>query len=248
MSMPRQIAGFEEPRAFTSGNIDRWLYTAGNGPGVVLLHELPGLTLQCRKLADRLIAEGYRVYMPLLVGAPETKDLVGNTLKVCISREIHVFSRRGMGPISEWVRALCRKAHEECGGNGIGLIGMCLTGNFAISMMATPEVIAPVTCQPSLPIGRPKALAVDEQTLSAAKKNAMSLGNGALMGFRYKKDRICPAAKFERLRAEFGALFDGEEIPGAKHATLTEHLDDGALTKTLAFLRSRLHPSKDLSS
>ena len=240
MSTPRAIDGYDGPEKFEHAGVMRWVYTRGQGPAVVLLHELPGLTVPCRELADRLAAEGYRVYMPLIVGQPEARDLAGNLWRVCISREIHIFSKRGMGPMAEWVRALCRKALAEQGGPGVGLIGMCLTGNFTISLIADPEVIAPVTCQPSLPVGKPADLAMTDAELSAAKAAAAARGEGALLGFRYQGDKTCPAAKFERLRAEFGKHFDGEELPGDAHSTLTDALDDGALAKTFRFLAARL--------
>lgn len=238
---PHEISGWEAPVTFDNDGISRWLYRGGSGPGVVLLHELPGMSVECRELGDRLIEEGYSVYMPLLFGRPESVDLASNTLAVCISREVHVFSKRGMGPITDWIRALCRKALKDQGGKGVGLIGMCLTGNFALSLVADPEVIAPVACQPSLPIAAAKALAMDDAQLAAAKKAAAEKGPGSIIGFRYEKDSICPRAKFERIRAEFGDSFDGTEIPGEGHSTLTEHLDDGALKKTLNFFKSKLH-------
>ena len=238
---PHTISGWNEPEPFEQDGISRWLYQGGSGPGVVLLHELPGMSVECRQLGDRLIKEGYAVYMPLLFGKPESVDMASNTMAVCISREIHVFSKRGMGPITDWIRALCRHALGEQGGKGVGLIGMCLTGNFALSLVADPEVLAPVACQPSLPIAAAKELAMDEAQLAAAKKAAKEKGPGSIIGFRYEKDGICPRAKFERIRAEFGDSFDGTEIPGPGHSTLTEHLDDGALSKTLGFFKARLH-------
>ncbi len=238
---PNLIAGWEEPTPFDHDGISRWLYKGGSGPGVVLLHELPGMSVECRELGDRLIADGYAVYMPLLFGKPESVDMTANMLSVCISREIHVFSKRGMGPITDWIRALCRHALSEQGGKGVGLIGMCLTGNFALSLVAEPEVMAPVACQPSLPLASGKELAMDDAELAAAKQAAKEKGPGSIIGFRYEGDRICPRAKFERIRAEFGDSFDGTEIPGSDHSTLTEHLDDGALEKTLAFFKAKLH-------
>ncbi len=238
---PRSISGWQDPTPFDHDGISRWLYKGGDGPGVVLLHELPGMSVECRELGDRLIKEGYAVYMPLLFGKPESVDMASNMVSVCLSREIHVFSRRGMGPITDWIRALCRYALAQQGGKGVGLIGMCLTGNFALSLVADPEVMAPVACQPSLPLAGGKELAMDDVQLEAAKKAAAAKGPGSIIGFRYEKDSICPRAKFERIRAEFGDSFDGAEIPGNGHSTLTEHLDDGALTKTLAFFQAKLH-------
>ena len=35
---------------------------------------------------------------------------------------------------------------------GVGAVGMCFTGSFALAMMTEPAVVAPVLSQPSLPL------------------------------------------------------------------------------------------------
>lgn len=71
--------------------------------------------------------------------------------KLCVSKEFNRFAFREEAPIADWLRALARDAHRSCGGPGVGAIGMCFSGGFALAMMADESVIAPVLSQPSMP-------------------------------------------------------------------------------------------------
>lgn len=257
------IAGFEETQFQPSGSsISHTLYTRGTGPGVVLIHELPGLTKPCVKLANRLVDAGYRVYMPLMFGKPESAAMFKNLMHVCISREFYCFANNKTSPIVSWIKEICKKAHDECGGPGVGAIGMCLTGNFVISLMAEPWMLAPVACQPSLPFSIPKltpkkaaALAVTPDEL----EKAVARGNAGqpLMCLRFKTDSISPQARFDNLRNTFGRAFiDGEidpdketqyTFPKKAHSVLTAHFvnktghpTQRALDNVLAFFEDRL--------
>ena len=252
------IPGFEST-SFPHEKITHTLYTQGQGPGVVLIHELPGLTKQCIALANRLVEAGYRVYMPLLFGNPGKKSVPLNFGRVCISREFRVFAMRGESPIAVWLKALCNKAHIECGGPGVGAIGMCLTGNFVISLMADPFMLAPVSCQPSLPLPvskkRKRALAITPEDLQKAKQRAAA--GQKLLCFRFTCDKVSPEARFKRLQEDFGPAFLGTQIdssPGnthgirhKAHAVLTTDFVDNAghptreaLDDVLAFFAERL--------
>ena len=79
-------------------------------------------------------------------------------------------------PVATWLRALARDLHAELGGGGVGALGMCFTGGFALAMMVDPAVAAPVVAQPSLPfpIGKARSddLSLSEQDLAAAEARA----------------------------------------------------------------------------
>lgn len=252
------IPGFEST-SFPHEQITHNLYTRGKGPGIVLIHELPGLTKECIALANRLVDAGYRVYMPLLFGKPGKKAVQLNFGRVCISREFRVFAMHESSPIVTWLKALCDKAHQECGGPGVGAIGMCLTGNFVISLMADPSMLAPVSCQPSLPFAvskkRKQALAINPEDLQKAKQRA-AVGQD-LLCFRFTCDRVSPEARFMRLAEEFGPAFIGTQIDSSAgnkhgirhkaHAVLTTDFVDAAghptreaLNSVLAFFADRL--------
>ena len=199
----------------------RLVYKKGSGAAVILMHELPGMIPECVDLARRL-SENFTVYLPLLFGEPDRplslSKMAQYMAQLCISKEFYCFAKNKSSPITEWLKKLCQKAKAECGGNGVGVIGMCLTGGFVLSLMADDSVIAPVASQPSLPFGISKshklALGVSLEELEIAKDRAT---NGVpVLALRFSEDKISPPEKFVRLRQEFGeeteVIEDSEEL------------------------------------
>lgn len=237
------IPGFEAPYTFTHDGASHPVYCRGEGPAILVMHELPGMTKQCIALCNTIADQGFRIYLPLLFGGVGKKAILGNTLRVCVSKEFHMLAADRSSPIVDYFRALLVKAVEECGAAGqgkAGVIGMCLTGNFAITLIAEPGVNAAVAAQPSLPIRNATALHMSATELQAVKDTVKQMGKDAVIGIKYDADPMCPNARFERLKAELGDGFTPIVLPGNKHATLTEHLDQGALDKSLAYLRRQL--------
>lgn len=256
------LDGFDQT-TFTDGDAHWPLYRAGAGPAVVVLHEVPGITPPVAAFALRVAGAGFSVYMPSLFGTPGKPFTVGYDIaqlaRACISREVYVLSRRGSSPLAKRMRALCRHAHAEQGGPGVGVIGMCLTGNFALSMMVDPSVMAPVLSQPSLPFGftrrHHEALHLDHDELLVVRERTAE--GVSVLGLRFTHDVLCPGARFERLRAELGDGFEGIEInsgpgnphglPRTAHSVLARDLVDevghptrAALDRVLGFLDERL--------
>src|SRR5471030_260206 len=154
---------------FDNGRWTRPVYRRGSGPAVIIIHEIPGLHPLVVRFADRVAAAGMMVFLPSLFGQPgktvSPGYAMGEMFKgICIRREFSVWAKDHSSPIVDWLRALAKKVHAECGGKGVGAIGMCFTGNFALAMMTEPSVVAPVLSQPSLPLG-----------FSAASKAAMGV-------------------------------------------------------------------------
>lgn len=238
--MSALIARYEAPWSFSSGGITHSIYSAGTGVPVIVLHELPGMVEECLDLG-LILSKHFRVHLPLLFGEPGKFSIVGSVLRICIAREIHLFSTNGPGPLLDWVRALCRKLKAEAGVPGIGVIGMCLTGGFALALVADDSVLAPVVAQPSLPVFVHKAaLGLSEADARAVQARAAALGPNCVLGLRYAGDRIAPAERIESIRKLIGPAFDYEEFPGNDHATLTVHRQKRALERTIAFLQERL--------
>ncbi len=238
-----RIPGFEDPYDFTHDGMTHPVFCKGTGPAVLVMHELPGMTQQCIALCNTIADQGFRVYLPLLFGGVGKKSLLGNTLRLCVSKEFHMLAADRSSPIVDYFRALLEKAVSECGEEGrgkAGVIGMCLTGNFAITLIAEPTVNAAIAAQPSLPIRNATALHMSDMELQAVKDKVRDMGKDALIGIKYDADPMCPNARFERLKAELGDGFTPIVLPGNQHATLTEHLDDGALEKSLAYLKRQL--------
>lgn len=204
-----------------NGTSKRLVYKKGSGAAVILMHELPGMIPECVDLARRL-AENFTVYMPLLFGEPDRPlslpKMAKYTAQLCISQEFYCLAKNRSSPITKWLKKLCQEAKKECGGNGVGVIGMCLTGGFVLSLMADDSVIAPVASQPSLPFGisscHKKALGICPEELAIAKDRA---NNGVpVLALRFSEDKISPPEKFVRLRREFGqeteVIEDSEEL------------------------------------
>lgn len=219
------IPGFEET-VFEAQGVSRPVFRRGQGPGVVLLHELPGFTEETREFADWLAGQGFHVVVPLLFGRALQSVARGLAVAplLCVRREFALFTAGKASPITGWLRGLCRRVHEDCGGSGVGLIGMCLTGGFVLSTMIDPSVAAPVAAQPSLPLFHSSGVDADEDTLRRAAARA---DRAPLLALRFEDDWRVPAARFELLMDAFCAGQDGcarfsqVVVPGKGHATLT---------------------------
>lgn len=200
-------------------------WSAKTGHPVVLMHEIAGLTQETVEFANWLGEHGCRVVMPLLFGAPlQNSHLWMVTAPLlCMRAEFNCLRSGTASPITEWIRALCRRVHAQHGGPGVGLIGMCLTGGFVLSLMADESVIAPVTAQPALPFLNRAGLDADEKTLRRAAARA---DRAPLLGLRFAEDRVCRDERFAAIEHAFCssgpcARFKTEVVPGPGHATLT---------------------------
>ena len=260
---PETLEGFTES-TFSDGGISHQVFRAGAGPAVLLIHEVPGIHPGVVALARRVTDRGYTVYLPSMFGKPggavDGRAIAKSVAKVCVSREFSVLANRS-SPATSWLRALAAQAHRECGGPGVGAIGMCMTGSFALAMALEPAVLAPVMSQPGLPAGltgrRRAAVGLDDGELARVK--ARTTGGLGLLGLRFSNDRACPAARFETMRREFGESFESIEVdssPGnpfgiaqSAHCVLTVDLVDtpghptkAALDRTIEFIGERLRP------
>ncbi len=247
--MPAVYSSFQ----FEHDGNEKTVYTRapdqGSAPGVLIMHEMPGMVRECVALADYIVSKGFTVFLPLLFGQPNIEFSKVKTLEyftqLCVSREIHLFAENDDSPLTTWLRALSRDIRRRCpAGRGVGVIGMCLTGGFAINLMVEDVVQAPVASEPSLPLttfgAREDALGVSPETLQAAVHRARNEGV-PLQCYRYQHDKRSTQAKFDRLKQEFGTALDGFEIPGDKHSVLTLDLDETARDRVVAFLQTRLN-------
>jgi dienelactone hydrolase len=258
----KNVPGFDA-QALDFEGVARRVYRKGVGPAVIVMSEIPGITPAVAGFAQHVVDAGYTVFMPLLFGEPMRPPERGYALRVilkaCISREFRVLASDQSSPIVDWLRALARHAHAECGGRGVGAIGMCFTGNFALAMMLNAPVLAPVLAQPSLPFALTKsrrgALHASAEELRAAHEKIDHEG-ARILALRFIQDPMCPGERFARLRNEFGSAFEAIEIdekyanprgPKPAHSILTNHLIDEAgqptreaLDRTLAFLKEQL--------
>lgn len=249
-----------EKFAFTDGLWTRDVYRRGRGPAVIIMREVPGLHPVVVRFADRVADAGMTVFVPSLLGEPGRPVSTGYALRsivdaICIRREFNTWRAGRSSPIVEWLRALARHAHGACGGKGVGAVGMCLTGGFALAMMTEPAVVAPVLSQPSLPLalGTRRAAGIDASPDEIACARHRFAEEGlSMIGLRFKGDGSVPDARFATYRREFGDKFeaieldDADALPGgrAPHSVLTLHMKETGPTKAaeqrvIAFFKER---------
>jgi dienelactone hydrolase len=251
--MPTQITEFTKTSfsaETTSGDtIKHDFYTRGSGPVIVIIQELPGIGQSTLRLADKFIEAGFQVVMPHLFGPIGKTKILGNLVRVfCLRKEFSVFSKNQSSPIVDWLKALCRSIRAEQNISGVGVIGMCLTGNFAISLMADESVLAAVSSQPAMPLNDPAALHISASEIAAIKSNIDR--NMPIKAFRFEHDWMSRKAKFDALDKAFNS---GKEriqmttLPGKKHSVFTldfvdqeGHPTHTALQDVIAYFKSSL--------
>jgi dienelactone hydrolase len=233
------------PGAHTNDGVTHPTYRKGSGPGVILIHEIPGITPEVIGFAEELVAAGYTVVMPHLFGRPEVGMSVGSTLgalrQLCVSAEFTKLATGVTSPVAGWLRSLARELHAELGGPGVGALGMCFTGGFALAMMVDPSVAAPVVAQPSVPfaIGKKRGadLNLSPGDLDAVRRRAAA--GCEVLGLRYRNDSAT-GTRFETLTREIGDRFLRVELDGKGHSTLTLHRRQEAVDRVLAFFGEKL--------
>jgi dienelactone hydrolase len=249
-----------EQRDVTLLGKTRRVHVAGTGPAVIVMAEMPGISPYVARFARWVRDAGLTVYMPSLFGVdgvlPGNGKAMVTLARACISKEFRAFASNASSPVTQWLRALAAQAHRECGGKGVGAIGMCFTGNFALSMMLEKAVIAPVLSQPSLPMHNPAGLAIAPEELAAVKAR-MEAEDLTVLAYRFAGDSFCRAERFAAYEKALGDRFIGKVLPDTAanpdaplktpHSVVTLHLIDEAGQPTvqardeiLAFFRARL--------
>lgn len=256
------LAGFEES-TFTHDGVSRQVFRAGRGPAVIVIHEVPGMHPEVIAFGRRVVDAGFTVSLPSLFGTPGKEFGWGYTIRsitrACVAREFASIALDRTSPITGWLRRLAADAHAECGGPGVGAVGMCFTGGFALGMMVEDTMLAPVLSQPSLPfpVGKTRRAAVGISDADFDRVKERAAQGACVLGLRFTADPAVPPQRFETLRRELGDAFIAVEIDSSRgnphgikrfaHSVLTLDLVDepghptrAALERVLSFLRERL--------
>nr|WP_246464251.1 dienelactone hydrolase family protein [Undibacterium seohonense] len=247
------------------------VYVAGDGPAVIVLTEMPGISPQVIRFAKWVIDAGFTVYLPSLFGVdgavPSAEDGAAILKRACVSAEFRAFASNESSPVTQWLRQLAKHAHQECGGVGVGAIGMCFTGNFALTMMLESVMLAPVLCQPSLPFDDPSAINMSDDELHAVVAR-LEKDDLSVLAYRFEGDRYCRAERFDAYSKALGKRFVAkvlpdsaahphpppffEEIVACPHSVVAAHLVDeqgqptiAARDEILQFFKSKLLPATD---
>jgi dienelactone hydrolase len=233
---------------FTAATLTRDTYRKGAGPVVIVVHEIPGITPAVERFADDVVHAGFTVVMPNLVGTAgqevSGKYIASSMLKVCISKEFTNMALQKTSPIIAWLRALARSLHQEVGGKGVGAVGMCFSGGFALGMMVDDIMVAPVLSQPSMPFTVGKARGADlNLSPDDAVVVAQRAANGCeVLGLRFTQDKLV-GNRFDSLRTLLGDAFIAIELPSQSpkdHSVLTEQRDEASVQRVLDFFAEKL--------
>lgn len=266
-----QLLDFERESLSHNGT-EHSYFRSGSGPAVLVIAEIPGITPAVAKFARTVRDAGFTAVLPHLFGVPgrdpnpPAHGWIGTAItgvravgRICVSREFTLFATGRTSPVLPWLRALAAHEHERCGGPGVGAVGMCLTGGFALAMATDERVLAPVLSQPSLPLtalpGRRRGTDISADDLAVVKQRCLA-GDLTVLGLRFRGDRLVSDERFGWLREQLGNAFVAVELddedanPNAlmpPHSVLTEHLVDEpgsrtrrALEEVLDLLRNRL--------
>ncbi|HEX4360147.1 MAG TPA: dienelactone hydrolase family protein [Pseudonocardia sp.] len=240
------------PRKLVLEETTKMVHVSGTGPAVIVIPEVPGISPHVARFARWVREAGFTVYMPSLYGRdgdPVDLEVGQATFKrVCVSAEFRAFGAGGSAPVTQWLRALARLAHEECDGPGVGAIGMCFSGNFALSMMLEPSMLAPVLSQPALPLDDDAGLQISPDELKIVKQR-LDEEDLTVMAYRFEGDRFCTSQRFAAYRQALGDRFVSRVLPDSAanldvpeffkevvqtpHNVVTVHLIDEAGQPTL---------------
>jgi len=257
--MPRRSMNDDDPledfdsREVTLEGVTKAVHAAGTGPAVIVMTEMPGISPHVARFSRWVRDAGFTVYMPSLFGrdgaVPNVEEGAATFRRACVSAEFRAFAANESSPVTVWLRALARFAHGECGGPGVGAIGMCFTGNFALTMMLEPAMLAPVLSQPSLPLDDPAGIEIAPEELVAVRQR-LERDDLTVMGYRFAGDRFCRAQRFAAYSEALGDRFIARVLPdsaanpdtppffkdvvASPHSVVTAHLIDEAGQPTIA--------------
>jgi dienelactone hydrolase len=246
-----------DPREVALDGVTKRVHVAGAGPAVIVMTEMPGISPHVARFSRWVRDAGFTVYMPSLFGrdgaVPRVEEGTATFQRACVSAEFRAFAKNSAGskssPVTRWLRSLARQAHAECGGPGVGAIGMCFTGNFALTMMLEPSMLAPVLSQPSLPLDDPAGIEIAPDELAAVRQR-LERDDLTVMAYRFEGDRFCKAERFAAYADALGDRFiarvlpdsaarrDGlapffEHVVASPHSVVTAHLIDEAGQPTI---------------
>jgi dienelactone hydrolase len=262
------LEDFEKREVVLEG-VPKLVHVAGTGPAVIVMTEMPGISPHVARFSRWVRDAGLTVYMPSLFGrdgaVASVEEGTATFRRACLSAEFRAFAANESSPVTTWLRSLARLAHTECGGPGVGAIGMCFTGNFALTMMLEPSMLAPVLSQPTLPLDDPAGLGIASDELLAVRER-LEREDLTVMAYRFEGDRFCRAQRFAAYSEALGDRFVARVLPdsaanrtvppffekvvGGPHSVVTAHLIDEAGQPTiaardeiLAFFAERLLPA-----
>jgi dienelactone hydrolase len=258
--MHTSLDGFSNHKVTINGSMKTVLRIGNTGPSVIVVHELPGITPPVADFARYVAQKGFQVSLPSLTGTPgqaqSTWSLARAVITICVSKEFSMFAAGRSSPIVDWLRAFGKQEHARCGGPGIGVVGMCFSGGFALGMAVDPHVLAPVMSQPSMPVRSPlkrfngASVDVSTEDLAIVRKRLEEEQDLCVLAYRFSNDKLVPKERFPFLSEQLGESFIGVTFdsspdnatgqPANAHSVLTQHLVPEARNEVVALFERQL--------
>ncbi|RBW56248.1 dienelactone hydrolase family protein [Ruegeria sp. A3M17] len=222
----------------SGGEATHDVYVGGDGPPILILQELPGIGPETLNLAQRLNTAGFRVYLPHMIGTYGKVTMVRNAARLfCVRREFNMFLKGRQSPIAHWMQALVAEIKSRDNATGVGVIGMCVTGSFALTLMAEDAVLGGVASQPALPIFGGDCLHMSPQEVGNARAGMARKGPGLAM--RYGDDKLASERHMGALKNAFGDHLETVEFDGNDHSLLTLDFHEPAYQRVPHYFRTR---------
>ncbi|MGB6398609.1 MAG: dienelactone hydrolase family protein [Bradyrhizobium sp.] len=257
--MPKRSMKQDDPledfkrREIELDGVTKAVHVAGAGPAVIVMTEMPGISPHVARFARWVRDAGFTVYMPSLFGrdgaVPGAEEGAAVLQRACVSAEFRALAANESSPVTKWLRSLARLARDECGGPGVGAIGMCFTGNFALTMMLEPSMLAPVLSQPALPLNNPAGIEIAPDEVKAVRER-LEREDLTVLAYRFEGDKFCMAQRFAAYKEALGDRFIGRVLPDSAantdlapfferhvttpHSVVTAHLIDEVGQPTIA--------------
>ena len=242
------LHGFDKKNLQADGMRFDYLVSQTGLEPVILMHELPSITPQVMYFARVITGAGFKVYLPSFLGRPgKVPNLIDQgwaVTQACVRSEFGALvsgdqTRRAV----KWVRALAQTASGGRPGS-VGVIGLCLTGGFALAAAVDPAVGAAMACEPSLPVKHDSHIDLSPENQRALRARLDQDAVGALV-YRFEGDVLSPCPRLRRYGETLGPRLRSRCIPDTAadpefksrydhHSVMTNHLLEGPGSLTQA--------------